>query len=55
MNSAMNPIDSMNQLYGNIKYVIIDPINQRASTKSKYDWKSVHAQKYFRSKSVHGK
>lgn len=42
---------SMNQGNGSMKYVTTAPTSQMASMKSKYDWKSVQAQKYFKSKS----
>lgn len=51
INTAINPTDSMKKVNGNMKYVIIAPTNHKASIKSKYDWKSVHAQKNFGSKS----
>lgn len=51
INTARNPIISLNHIYGNMKNVIMAPTNHTANIKSKYDWKSVHAQKYFKSKS----
>lgn len=55
INTAKKPTDSMNQVNGSIKYVMIAPTNHTASIKSKKDWKSVHAQKYFGSKSKRSK
>lgn len=37
VNNATNPIASMNQGNGSMKYVTIAPTSQRASMKSKYD------------------
>lgn len=55
VNNATKPIDSMNQGNGSIKYVTIAPSSQKASIKSRYDWKSVQFQKYFRSKSTNSR
>lgn len=52
MNTAINPTASMTMVNGSIKYVMMAPTNHTTSIKSKYDWKSVHAQKYFGSKSA---
>lgn len=41
----------MNHSMFNNKYVIAAPAAQKTNIKSRYDWKSVHAQKYLVSKS----
>lgn len=52
MNNARKPSISMYMTESSKRNVSSDITRLTISRKSTYDWKSVHAQKYFQSKSV---